>query len=175
MYFRRKLCFSSCYSPWTDEMKKAVRSIKSKISNLPKLKLPVNNLPFILETNSYDHTWATVLLQKHGWKELVCAYSSGAFDDTENKYPSSHKEILAVKRGIKRFHLFLKSVRFIVRTDLKHMKSILAKKKLLEQGNTRVLRWALWLECFDFDIVYKSGAKNYLADMLIREVAEEIK
>ena len=49
------------------------------------------------------------------------------------------------------------------------MKGMLTKKKLLEQGSTRVLRWALWLEGFDFDIVYKSGAENYLADMLTRE------
>ena len=108
-------------------MTQAVRSIKSKISDLPKLKLPDTNLPFILETDASDHTWAAVLLQKHGRKELVCAYSSGTFDDTEKKYPSSHKETLVVKRGIKRFRLFLKSVRFIVRTILKHMKSILAK------------------------------------------------
>ena len=67
--------------------------------------------------------------------------------------------------------MFLKSVKFIVRTDLKHMKQMLANKRLLEEGSTRVLRWALWLEGFDFDIVYKSGAENYLADMLTREGA----
>lgn len=55
------------------------------------------------------------------------------------------------------------------------MKGILSNKKLLEQGNTKILRWALWLEGVDFDIVYKSGAENYLADMLTREGAPEIK
>ena len=55
------------------------------------------------------------------------------------------------------------------------MKQMLANKKLLEQGSTRVLRWALWFDGFDFDIVYKSGAENYLADMLTREGAAEIK
>lgn len=160
---------------WSDEMTTAVRNIKSKIRELPRLRLPVTNLPFILETDASDHTWAAALLQKHGKKELVCAYASGSFNITEVKYPSSHKEILAVKRGIQRFRLFLKSVRFLVRIDLKHMKSILANKKLLEQGNTRILRWALWLEGFDFDIVYKSGDENYLADMLTREGAPEIK
>ena len=60
-------------SSWTDEMTEAVRNIKSKVNDLPKLKLPDSNLPFILETDASDHTWATVLLQKHGRKELVCA------------------------------------------------------------------------------------------------------
>jgi len=55
------------------------------------------------------------------------------------------------------------------------MKSILANKRLLEQGSTKLLRWALWLDGFDFDIVYKSGVENYLADMLTREGSQEIK
>ena len=71
--------------------------------------------------------------------------------------------------------MFLKCVRFLVRTNLKHMKSILANKRLLEKGSTRLLRWALWLDGFDFDIVYKSRAENYLADMLTREGSQEIK
>jgi len=51
------------------------------------------------------------------------------------------------------------------------MKGIFSNKRLLEQGNTRILRLALWLEGFDFNIVYKSGDENYLADMLTREGA----
>ena len=153
----------------------AVKTIKHKIQNLPRLNFPDTNLPFVLETDASDHTWAAVLLQKHVKKELVCGYTSGSFDSAKTKYPSSHKEILAVKKGIKRFRLFLKSSKFIFRTDLKHMKGILSNKRLLEQGSTRVLRWALWLDGFDFDIVYKSGAENYLADMLTREGAPKNK
>jgi len=51
----------------------------------------------------------------------------------------------------------------------------LENRRLLEQGSTRLLRWALWLDGFDFDIVYKSSAENYLADMLTREGSQEIK
>lgn len=53
---------------WTDEMTTTVISIKSKINDLPKLKLPDTNLPFILEIDASYHTWAAVLLQKHGRK-----------------------------------------------------------------------------------------------------------
>jgi hypothetical protein len=111
-------------------------------------------------------------LQKNGPKlEEVCIYTSGCFSDTESRYPSSHKEILAVKNGIKKFRLFLKPVHFIVRTDLKHMKGMLSNQRLLEQGNNRILRWSLWLDGFDFEIQYKPGKDNCVADLLTREAA----
>jgi len=117
-------------------MTTTVRRIKEKIQNLPPLQLPNMNLPFILETDASNDFWATILLQKHSHKDEVCAYASSTFNPTESKYPSSHKEILAVKKGIKRFRLFLKSVIFTVKTDLKHMKGMLHNHWLLEQGNS---------------------------------------
>ena len=55
------------------------------------------------------------------------------------------------------------------------MKGMLSNKKLLEKGSNRVMRWAIWLDGYDFDIVYKSGKENYLADMMTREGATDIK
>jgi hypothetical protein len=129
-------------------------------------------LQLILETDASNDTWAAVLMQKNGPKlEDVCIYTFGCFSDTESRYPSSHKEILAVKNGIKKFRLFLKPVHFIVRTDLKHRKGMLFNQCLLEQGNTRTLRWSLWLDGFDFEIHYKPGKDNCIADLLMREAA----
>jgi len=134
------------------------------------LALPHSDLPFILETDALYYCWATILLQKHGKKEEVCAYASGTFLEAEKNYPSS-QEILAVKKDIKKFRLFLKSVHFIVKRDLRYMKGMLQNKRLLEQGNSRVLRWALWLDGYDFDIIYKVGKENYLVDLMTREGA----
>jgi hypothetical protein len=82
-------------------------------------------------------------------------YASGCFKELELKYPSSHKEMLASKNGIKRLWLFLKPVHFTVRTDLKHMKGMLSNHRFLEQGNNRVLHSSLCLDEYDFDIEYK--------------------
>ena len=134
------------------------------------------SMKLILETDASEETWAGLLMQKNGPKlEEVCMYTSGCFSDTESRYPSSHKEILAVKNGIKKYRLFLKPVHFIVRTDLKHMKGMLTNRRFLEQGNNRVLRWSLWLDGYDFDIEYKPGKENCLADLLTREASPAIK
>jgi hypothetical protein len=163
-------------TPWNTHMTKAVQIIKQKIQNLPRLHLPDNSFKLILETDASHETWAAVLLQKNGPKlEEVCMYTSGCFNDTEIKYPSSHKEILAVKLGIKKYRMFLKPVCFIVRTDLKHMKGMLSNHRLLEQGNNRILRWSLWLEGYDFEIEYKPGKENCLADLLTREASPKDK
>ena len=125
---------------WTEKTTAPVKRIKIKIQNLPTLSLPDQDLIFVLERDASNQTWATLLLHKHSKREEACAYTSDSFDETSIKYPTSHKEILAVKKGIHRFILFLKSVKFLVRTNLKHMKGILSNKILLEQGNVRVLR-----------------------------------
>jgi hypothetical protein len=106
--------------PWTYETTKAIQTIQQKIQNLTTLSLPKLDLPFILETDASNVIWAAIL-QKHVHREEACMYSFSCFKELELKYPSSYKEILAVKNDIKLFMLLLKPVHFIVHTDLKHM------------------------------------------------------
>ena len=73
------------------------------------------------------------------------------------------------------FILFLKPVRFIIRTDLKIMPGIFRNENLMAENNSRILKWFIWLSNFDFDIVYKPGYLNCLVDMLTREQSEERK
>ena len=41
---------------------------------------------------------------------------------------------------------------FIARLNLKNMKDTLDKKRLLEQGNHKILHWSVWMDGFDFTI-----------------------
>ena len=41
------------------------------------------------------------------------------------------------------------------------------------ENSSRILKWFIWLSNFDFDIVYKPGYLNCLADMLAREQSEQ--
>ena len=81
---------------------------------------------------------------------------------------------MAVKKTIQHFILFLKPVRFIIRTDLKIMPGIFKNENLMAENRSRILKWFIWLSNFDFDIVYKPGYLKCLADMLTREQSAEV-
>ena len=88
-------------------MSNAVRKIKLKVMELPPLSLPTGNGQLIIETDASSSTWGGVLLEAINDRENICGYRYGAFKGAELKYPSSHKEILAVKKTVMHFKLFL--------------------------------------------------------------------
>ena len=101
-------------------------------------------------------------------------YGSGSFKAPELNYPSSHKEILAVKKTIQHFILFLKPVKFVIRTNLKTMPRIFKNENLMAENSTRILKWFIWLSNFDYEIIYKPRYLNYLADMLTKENSQPV-
>ena len=54
------------------------------------------------------------------------------------------------------------------------MLGIFKNENLMAENNSRILKWFIWLSNFDFDIVYKPGYLNCLADMLTRGQSKEI-
>ena len=53
------------------------------------------------------------------------------------------------------------------------MPGIFKNENLMAENSSRILKWFIWLSNFDFDIVYKPGYLNCLADMLTREQSEQ--
>ena len=78
----------------------AIQSIKAKVQNLPTLSLPQGTNQLVIETDASTSTWGGVLIEVIEGKENVCGYGSGSFKAAELNYPSSHKEILAVKKTV---------------------------------------------------------------------------
>ena len=52
------------------------------------------------------------------------------------------------------------------------MPRIFKNENLMAENNSRILKWFIWLQNFDFDIVYKLGYLNCLVDMLTKEFQE---
>jgi hypothetical protein len=106
-----------------------VRRIKTKVDTLSSLSFPTSTWSFILEIDALDDTRSRVLIEKVSTQERTCDYVSRVFKDTKFKYPSSDKEILVIKISIARFRLYLKTIHFIVKIDLKHNLDMLHHEK----------------------------------------------
>ena len=67
----------------------------------------------------------------------------------------------------------MKPVKFIIRTNLQIMLGILKNENIVAKNSSRILKWFLWLQNFDFEIVYKPGYLNCVAGMLTSEELQE--
>ena len=53
------------------------------------------------------------------------------------------------------------------------MPGIFKNESLMAENSSRILKWVSWLSSFDYEIVYKPGYLNCLADMLTRESTQK--
>ncbi|GMF52776.1 unnamed protein product [Phytophthora fragariaefolia] len=97
-----------------------------------------------------------------GWQPV--AYASKVNSTTEANYGITELECLAVVWAIKLFRPYLYGRRFTIITDHSALKWLMSSPNL-----TGILhRWALALQERDFDVQYRPGATNVVADALSR-------
>ena len=93
------------------------------------------------------------------------AYARRALTDTESRYTQIEREALAVRWACRHFHLYLCGHTFRVVTDHKPLVPLFTGTA--RNGPPRIERWAVQLQPYAFDIVYRLGANNP-ADYLSR-------
>ncbi|GBM24602.1 Pro-Pol polyprotein [Araneus ventricosus] len=82
----------------------------------------------------------------------------------EEKYSSYELEVLAVVNALRKFRTYLMGNHFKIITDCSAFQMTMDKKDLV----TRIARWALLLEEFDYEIVHRSGQRMQHVDALSR-------
>lgn len=119
---------------------------------------------FILPTDASSTCVAAVLMQEHQGMLHPIMYASKQLQPRKGNYSTVEHECLALIWSIQRFHLYLYGVEFIVQPDHQPLQYII--KATLQ--NSRVLRWALLLQEYQFRVEYIKGSKNVGADFLSR-------
>jgi hypothetical protein len=76
------------------------------------------------------------------------AYVSGKLSDREKRYSVIGKECLAIVWEVKKFHAFLYGRHFFVQTD--HQSLVYLNR--LKVSNARLMRWAIYLQFYNFTI-----------------------
>ncbi|KAL4566124.1 hypothetical protein LXL04_030234 [Taraxacum kok-saghyz] len=155
---------------WTNTDTDYIKKIKKVLINFPKLYLPNIEDSLIIETDASDEFWGGDLKAKNSKnEEQICRYTSGSFKAAEKNYHSNEKELLAVKRVITKFSVYLTPVKFLVRTDNKNFTYFLGTKIAGDNKLGRLVRWQEWFSRYTFTVEHLAGNKNVLADCLTRD------
>jgi hypothetical protein len=155
---------------WTDECDKALSTVQKRLSESPILLLPIMGKPFTLRTDASATGVGAVLLQEHSNKLHPIAYVSRKLLDRETRYSTIERECLAIVWAVARFSRYLWGVHFVLETDHKP----LAYLQTSEFKNSRLMRWALSLQEFSFELKSLPGKQNVLADLLSRANTDQM-
>lgn len=180
-YYRRFIKdFSKITRPMTKYLKKdqpinlqdesyihAFETLKQIISTDQVLSYPQFDKPFILTTDASDYAVGAVLSQIQDKVDKPIAFASRTLNDVETRYATIEKEALAIVWAINKFKPYLYGAKFTLLTDHKPLTFLKNSSK-----NDKILRWALDLKNYTFDVLYKEGKTNVVADALSRRPNE---
>ena len=101
--------------------------------------------------------------------ERPVSFGSRTLSSAERNYAHIEKEGLALVFAIKKFHQYLFGHRFTMYTDHKPLLGLFSEtKELPARAAERILRWALLLSAFNYELKYRPGSENGNADGLSR-------
>nr|GEX48823.1 reverse transcriptase domain-containing protein [Tanacetum cinerariifolium] len=149
---------------FSEDCIKAFQTLKKKLTKVPILIAPNWDLPFELMCDASDFAIGAVLGQRREKHFRPIHYASKTLTEAESNYTTTEKEMLAVVYAFEKFRSYLIMNKCIVHTDHFALKCLFAKK----DAKTRLLRWVLLLQEFDFDVIDTKGSENLVADHLSR-------
>jgi len=149
---------------WSSDEERAFSALKGALASSPVLACPDFNRRFLLQTDASTTGLGAVLTQHFEDGERVIAYASRTLNGAERNYSATELECLAVVWGIRHFRGYLEGYEFTVITDHQALRWL----QKLESPTGRLGRWMLELQQYSFDVKYRRGKLNRVADALSR-------
>ncbi len=150
-------------------LNKAAVAVLAAMESGPVLALPNFDKEFVLTTDASNVALGAALCQEadDGTLRPICLWSR-KLTATERNYSATEREALAIIYFVDKFKYYLLGRRFLLRTDHRALVHILRGAA----SNSKLARWALRLQEFNFDVAYIKGRENVLADSMSRMLAE---
>ncbi|GFV20334.1 retrovirus-related Pol polyprotein from transposon 412 [Trichonephila clavipes] len=163
---------------WSKDCQVAFEQIKKEICS-PKILVHYDpSLPLTLASDASPVGIGCVLSHVYpDGSERPIAFASRTLSGSEKKYSQIDKEALSIVWAVKKFYLYLKGRRFTLITDHKPLIAIFGSKRGLPVlAATRLLHYALILQSFEFDIIFRKTIEHGNADFLSRlpKTSEEL-
>lgn len=137
---------------------------KTILTNEPLLQYPDFTQEFNLTTDASNYAIGAILSQGPIGKDKPIAYASRTLNDSEQNYSTIEKEMLAIVWATQYFRPYLFGRKFKILSDHRPLQWLFS----LKDPNSKLIRWRLRLEEFDYEVIYKKGKNNTNADALSR-------
>lgn len=163
VYPLNKLTRKNATFDWNGECQTAFETLKHALINPPLLQYPdfSENNQFILKTDASGQAIGAVL--SNGDDKPV-AYASRSLNKAEVNYCTIEKELLAIVWAVKHFRPYLYARKFKVLTDHRPLVYLFG----MTNPSSRLTKFRLILEEYDFTVSYIKGSNNVTADALSR-------
>ena len=133
----------------------------SLVSDKVILQFPDFNKEFHLTTDASDFAIGAMLSQGDRPISFICRTLSKA----EENYATNQKEMLAIIWALKALRNYLYGrTKIKIYTDHQPLTYSLSSWN----GNSKVKRWKAYLEEYNYELIYKPGKSNVVADALSR-------
>ncbi|GBP32232.1 Retrovirus-related Pol polyprotein from transposon 17.6 [Eumeta japonica] len=137
---------------YSENKKQHLERLKKVFDALQRANLKINK-------NKYKALGAVLSQNQH-----PIAYASRTLNETERRYNTTEKELLAVLWACQHFRPYIYGRKFNLETD--HQPLTWLSK--LKEPNAKLTRWRLRLQEYDYDIKHTKGRENKVADALSR-------
>ena len=159
---------------WNKEAQEAVDTLKTLVTTAPILSYPIINSkhPLILTTDASSIGCAYELSQKqysditNKYIERSICFGGTTLKDNQKKWSSCEMELFGLTYAIKKLDVYLRGIKFIVRTD--HKSLLYLKNRPIDQLKPSMARKVIFLMQYDFIIEHVSGLSIPHVDGLSR-------
>ena len=149
---------------WETEQQIAFDTLKDVLTKAPLLAYPHPDERYILYTDASCKAVGFVLSQMQEGMERVISYGGKSLSPTEQNYPITELEFLAVVYAVKDNDCYLRGSPFTIVTDHASLKGYINQS----QPKGRMARWIMSLQEYDFDIRHRAGRVHNNADACSR-------
>lgn len=148
---------------WTIECENAFKKLRELLMSPHILDYPdfSESNTFTLQTDASKQGLGAVLSNSNG---KVVAYASRNLKPAETRYPVIELELLAIVWAVRHFRPYLYGKKFNIKTDHKPLIYLFN----MTDPSSRLTKFRLYLEEYDFEISYVPGRQNAAADALSR-------